>query len=102
MKKFNIKWLTEDFSDFYIEEEVEYNPFGERIRSRFLIRYAYYNSFGIKRYKRVTHAYVDECSVFTVESAWSTKGEALAEWKSKVTTKEIIRHTVCNKFSKDL
>jgi hypothetical protein len=43
-----MKWLTIDYSDFYIEEEQIYNACNELINTLFYIRYANYNIFGKK------------------------------------------------------
>lgn len=93
-----MKWLTSDYSDFYIEEEQIYNPCGEFIKSNFYIKYAKYNIFGKKRYKRFIesiHTYNGHS--ISREASWNTKEKALIFWKRFDSSKKSITHKVsCN------
>lgn len=96
-----MKWLTSDFSDFYIEEEQIYNPCGEFIRSDFYIKYADYNIFGKKKYIRFTElidaGYGYDFTFYVQETRFSNKEAAITFWKSrKASTKSITHKINCN------
>lgn len=93
-----MKWLTSDYSDFYVEEELLINPCGDYIRSRFYVRYAYYNIFGKKKYKRYyeTIATFDDNLVDDV-LIWYEKEAALRFWKRKIAYTTLVKHKIdCN------
>lgn len=93
-----MKWLSTDYSDFYVEEEQIYNPCNELINTIFYIRYADYNIFGRKNYVRYSEeVYFDYDSCMYNELCWSTKEKALEYWKEQEHYTKSIKHKIdCN------
>jgi hypothetical protein len=93
-----MKWLTSDYSDFYIEEENSFNPCGEFIKTLYYVRYADYNIFGRKKYIRYYQvSYYSYENIVSNELCWNTKEKALEYWKTKTHTTKSITHKIdCN------